>query len=222
MKKGLLVVLIVLGIWFGIVVLDTIQALVFNNNVLIGIETKCMKREGILVNTYHCGNGKNITKFKKSSSSCNTESVCDINQNDDPTDYDPKQDYPYKDDSEIIKINENISFKVKSETLTSKGATFVMTNNTDSETYEYGNPFYIEVKDNNEWKVLETINDLSFTLPAFALKPKESKKFNINWEYGYGKLKKGTYRLVKDVFRSGDEPIDESEKIYLYAEFTIK
>lgn len=119
-------------------------------------------------------------------------------------------------------IEEAIVLLLKKDTLTNKGATFVMKNNSTTETYEYGNPFYLEIKRNNEWVKLETINDLSFTLPAFGLQPGESKEFNINWEYGYGELKSGTYRLVKDVFRSGDEPIDESKKIYLYAEFTIE
>ena len=64
LEKCLKIILITICIFVGIVLLDTIQALVFNNNVIIGIETRCMKKEGLLVNTYHCGNGKNITKFK--------------------------------------------------------------------------------------------------------------------------------------------------------------
>ena len=75
MKKSLKIVLITIGILVGLVLLDTIQALVFNNNPIIGTEMWCKKKSGIIVDTYHC-NGKNITKFKDSS--CNTESVCVI------------------------------------------------------------------------------------------------------------------------------------------------
>lgn len=76
MKKSLKVSLIVIGILMGIILLDSIQALIFNNNIIIGIETKCMKKEGLLVDTYHCSDGKNITKFKLFNSSCDTEAVC--------------------------------------------------------------------------------------------------------------------------------------------------
>lgn len=76
MKKCLKIILITMCIFVGIVLLDTMQALVFNNNVIIGIETRCMKKEGILVNTYHCGNGKNITKFKSFNSQCSNEFIC--------------------------------------------------------------------------------------------------------------------------------------------------
>ena len=73
MKKGIKITLIVVGVVIGIILLDTIQALVFNNNPIIGTEMWCKKKSGIIVDTYHC-NGKNITKFKDSS--CNTETVC--------------------------------------------------------------------------------------------------------------------------------------------------
>lgn len=76
MKKYLKVSLIVLGVLVGIILLDSIQALIFNNNIVFGIETKCMVKKGVLVNTYHCGDGKNITKFKLFNSSCDTETVC--------------------------------------------------------------------------------------------------------------------------------------------------
>lgn len=74
MKKGLKIVLIVIGVGVGIILLDTIQALVFNNDPIIGSEMWCKKKSGILVDTYHCESGKKITKFKDST--CNTETVC--------------------------------------------------------------------------------------------------------------------------------------------------
>ena len=74
MKKGLKIVLIVIGVGVGIILLDTIQALVFNNNPIIGTQTKCRSKEGIFVTTYHCENGKNITKLKDST--CSTEKIC--------------------------------------------------------------------------------------------------------------------------------------------------
>ncbi len=74
MNKGIKIALIVIGAVVGIIVLDTIQALVFNNNPIIGSQTKCRSKEGIFVTTYHCENGRNITKLKDST--CSTETVC--------------------------------------------------------------------------------------------------------------------------------------------------
>lgn len=76
MNKYLKITLIVVGVLVGVILLDTIQALVFNNNPIIGTQTKCMSKQGLFVTTYHCDNGKNITKFKNST--CNTEDVCGI------------------------------------------------------------------------------------------------------------------------------------------------
>ena len=77
MKKYLKIFLITVLILFGFIILDTIQALIFNNNPLIGLETKCMKKEGIFVDTYHCEK-ENITRLK-TNNACYYEDVCNIN-----------------------------------------------------------------------------------------------------------------------------------------------
>ena len=66
MKK----VLIIISIIVGIILLDSIQALVLDNNPIIGIQTRNMKKVGILVDTYHCGNGKHNTVIKGFNYSC--------------------------------------------------------------------------------------------------------------------------------------------------------
>ena len=70
MKKSIKIGLIVIGVVVGIILLDSIQALVFDNNPIIGIQTRNMKKVGILVETIHCGNGKHDTVIKGFSSSC--------------------------------------------------------------------------------------------------------------------------------------------------------
>ena len=73
MKKIIKRFLIVIGVIVGIILLDSIQALVFDNNPIIGIQTRNMKKIGILVDTHHCGNGKHDTVIKGFSYSCNYE-----------------------------------------------------------------------------------------------------------------------------------------------------
>ena len=70
MKKALKISFGVIGVVIAIVLLDSIQALVFDNNPVIGIQTKNMKKVGILVDTHHCGNGKHDTVIKGFSYSC--------------------------------------------------------------------------------------------------------------------------------------------------------
>ena len=62
--------LIVIGVIVGIILLDSIQALVFDNNPVIGIQTRNMKKVGILVETIHCDNGKHNTVIRGFSYSC--------------------------------------------------------------------------------------------------------------------------------------------------------
>lgn len=70
MKKTFKLVLIIFSIIVGIILLDSIQALIFDNNPIIGIQTRGMKKVGILVETIHCGNGKYDTIIKGFSYSC--------------------------------------------------------------------------------------------------------------------------------------------------------
>ena len=65
--------LIVISVIIGIILLDTIQALIFDNNPIIGIQTRNMKKIGILVDTHHCVNGKHDTVIKGFSYSCKYE-----------------------------------------------------------------------------------------------------------------------------------------------------
>lgn len=112
--------------------------------------------------------------------------------------------------------NDKVTMEVKQGTLTKSSATIIITNKTDEE-YTYGEPYHLEIKHNDSWHILELEpdTDLFFTMPAFSLKAGESDEKEYEWEYGYGKLKKGTYRLVTDFSK-------EQNKIYVAAEFVIK
>lgn len=109
--------------------------------------------------------------------------------------------------------NDQVTMRVKEGTLTNSQAIITMINNTEIN-FTYGEPYHLEKKVNGTWYELEPIEEVYFTMPAYVLKAKESVEKEYNWEYGYGKLKKGTYRLVTD-FSNG------KEQIYASAEFTI-
>ena len=96
-----------------------------------------------------------------------------------------------------IKISQNdVIMTIKEGTLTNKSATLILTNNSDKN-FQYGTPYEIEIKKDGEWHKINV--ELNFTLPAFHLLPKESKEIELNWENEYGKLSKGTYRIIKGI-----------------------
>ena len=96
-----------------------------------------------------------------------------------------------------IKISQNdVIMTIKEGTLTNKSATLVLTNNSDKN-FQYGNTYEIEIKKDGEWHKINV--ELNFDMPAFPLSSKESKEIELNWENGYGKLAKGTYRIIKGI-----------------------
>lgn len=125
------------------------------------------------------------------------------------------------DESKYMINNDLVKISLKEGSLTDTKATFIIVNNSNK-TYYYGNPYLIEYKKDDVWYELKSIRELYFTMPAIILKANESKEITIDWEYGYGKLPSGTYRIVKDVFPESDRPLEQSDIIYISAEFIIK
>ena len=116
-----------------------------------------------------------------------------------------------------IKISQNdVIMTIKEGTLTNKSATLVLTNNSDKN-FQYGNPYGIEIKKDGEWHKINV--KLDFTVPAFQLSAKESKEIELDWENGYGKLAKGTYRIIKEIDYEYKE--GKYETFNVAVEFTI-
>ena len=114
----------------------------------------------------------------------------------------------------------NVFLLVKDGTLTNKGTTLILKNNSNID-YSYGEPYYIEREIDGVWKKVETIHDVVFNLPAWSIESGKSVEFNIDWEYGYGQLKSGKYRIVKEIFKSSSSNINNSVSFNIYAQFEI-
>lgn len=86
MKNGLKLILIVLGILIGVIVLDTLQAKIFDNSPLIKIRKDFNDSygqyidKGIFVNYYHCNNEK-VTTWKKTKFACSIEKTNNDEEN---------------------------------------------------------------------------------------------------------------------------------------------
>ena len=108
----------------------------------------------------------------------------------------------------------NYIFEVDDNTLNEISATFILKNIGDSD-FTFGEDYFIEKEEDGIWNRIEPINKLIFNMPANILKKGQSQTIIINWEYPYGKLSNGKYRICKSIFNSTKE-----ENIYAY--FLIK
>ena len=121
-------------------------------------------------------------------------------------------------DKSDIKVSQNdVIMTIKAGTLTNKSATLVLTNHSDKN-FQYGNPYEIEIKKDGEWHKINV--KLNFDMPAFPLSSKESKEIELDWENGYGKLAKGTYRIIKGINYEYEE--EKYETFNVAVEFNIK
>ena len=87
MKKSLKIVLIVFGILISIIILDTLQARIFNNSPFIKITENyndgsvLKKDKGIFVYTYIFTSGKKVTVYRWTKYSPSIEDIIDVQKN---------------------------------------------------------------------------------------------------------------------------------------------
>lgn len=120
----------------------------------------------------------------------------------------------------IEKVGNNVSLSIKEDTLTNKGVTLILKNESSVD-YLYGSPYYIEHEVGGEWEIVETIHDVAFNLPAWELESGKSVEISIDWEYGYGQLGTGKYRIVKEISKSSTSIISDAVSFNVYALFEI-
>lgn len=114
-----------------------------------------------------------------------------------------------------VKIEDsNVTLKVREETLTNKGATFVLENNR-KDIIDYTLAYEIEAKRDNKWYKLGIIAE--FVEEIYEVDAKSTDQIIVDWEKTYLKLPKGEYRLVKEI-----SVPSTLELFYVAGEFTIK
>lgn len=122
-------------------------------------------------------------------------------------------------ESDIKITNRGVDFKLKEETLTNSNGVFIIENNSDFKV-GYGESYGIEKEVDGKWYNLKTISDRVFNVPLYTLYLTKSAEEYINFEYGYGKLTSGKYRVVKDALFLYDN--DKTEDFLIAVEFTIE
>ena len=102
---------------------------------------------------------------------------------------------------------ENVTIEVLEDTITDKSVEILITD-TNKDKYGWGVQFAVQKKINKKWENLEYILDeISWIEIAYNLDNNNQLKQKLNIEKYYGKLDKGTYRIVKTQW-SNNEYID--------------
>jgi len=113
---------------------------------------------------------------------------------------------------------------LSAENVTATGMTLVCTQSGGHYTGDLntGSYYAIEQLIDGEWLPVPTtlgIHDFAWTMEAWMIQPDNAMKWDVNWEFLYGSLEPGVYRIQKEIsdFRG---PGDYTDKPY-YAEFAI-
>jgi hypothetical protein len=114
----------------------------------------------------------------------------------------------------------DVTMTVKEGTVSSTGLTLTFEYNSDNECI-YGEYFLLEKKISEKWYQVPVAIDgnYGFNDIGYDLDSGGNVEWEVNWNWLYGSLYTGEYRIVKDIadFRgTGDY-----DKYYLAAEFTI-
>jgi hypothetical protein len=118
--------------------------------------------------------------------------------------------------------NEAISISIKEGTLTSKDATVVLKNESD-EAVIFTSYFLIEKENNGKWEELPYVIDESVVGWEDIAYPvggenEATMELVVQWEWLYGELEEGSYRLTKDYFLFDDY----TKESVVSTQFTIK
>ncbi|MDF2822502.1 MAG: hypothetical protein K0R15_2950 [Clostridiales bacterium] len=129
----------------------------------------------------------------------------------------------YEDKRFIYEYNQfdKCTMEIVDGTITSTGLTVQFTSRNENETF-YGSYYRVEKFENSEWNEVQQNKiqgELAWTDEAFSVPKDGFSDWVIDWNWLYGDLTYGQYRVIKDIldFR-GTGDFDE---YYLAAEFRI-
>lgn len=119
---------------------------------------------------------------------------------------------------DVVNNIEGITMNIKKDMVSPTGLTVILENTTEEQCI-YGKPYILEKKVNGNWYQVPVIKDnYGFEDIAYILAPKSSAEVTIDWEWLYGSLKPGEYRIIKDISIDSEE----YNPRYLSAEFIIE
>ena len=185
MKKYIKISLIILLVIISIIVLDTVVARVLKRSPIISWRTNVSDSDsyvdkGILLDTYYCVKEKDIMNVSwHYKTSKFTRPIDNINELDEV---------------------EGVSMVIKDGTLSRRGATVIITD-TSGMNYTYGEEYRIDKYKEGVWKELDVIveGNYGWNSIGYMVDDNGILELDVKWEWLYGRLEDGYYRIVKSV-----------------------
>lgn len=115
---------------------------------------------------------------------------------------------------------DGITMTVKEGAASATGLTVTFENNYGGQCI-YSESFWLQKKIDGKWYQVPVVfdGDYAFEDIGYSLDAGSSGEWTVNWEWLYGSLDSGEYRIVKDVLVSTD--LGEYDTYYLAAEFIL-
>lgn len=115
---------------------------------------------------------------------------------------------------------DGVNMTVKEETVSSTGLIVVIENNSDSQCI-YSEDFVLEKKIKGSWYQVPVIigEDYGFNDIGYNLASEENEEWAVEWDWLYGSLDTGEYRIIKNVLDFRDT--GDFDQYKLAAEFKI-
>lgn len=115
--------------------------------------------------------------------------------------------------TEEVNALEGVSIVIQEDTISPTGFTYEIDNQSGQD-LSYGQDYSVQKEKDGKWYTLEG-NPIPVTLEMLWASAGSTNTHEVNWEAGYGKLKKGHYRLVKSL-------ATEEAGYWFAAEFNIE
>ena len=116
----------------------------------------------------------------------------------------------------------NWGIQLDAENVTSSGLTLVVTQagTIPDGTLTTGQPYFIQKKENNNWISLEPLLEAwGWTTEAWIISMNDTARWDVSWEWLFGKLQSGQYRIGKDIYL--ETVSGNREQAVYYVEFEI-
>lgn len=121
---------------------------------------------------------------------------------------------------ESVNELEGVTMVFKEGTMTASGGTVLLKNETEQE-YVYGSDFSLEQNINGDWYQVPVVEEnYGFTDIGYELSISNVEEWDLDWEWLYGKLAHGEYRMVKRIIEHRES--GDYKEYNLAAEFMIE
>lgn len=114
----------------------------------------------------------------------------------------------------------HVVMRIKEGSTTPTALTIIFENNSEN-SFIYGDYYTIEREINNAWYQVPVAieENYGFNDIGYELAPQDTPEWVVDWEWLYGNLQPGEYRIIKDLLDNNSSA--SFNNYYLSAEFTI-